>query len=71
MHADPVIRFPILATCPAIDDVIVAMRVQVYVPSTWEDSDPRYIQNAEEVKLRSMSTKVQRHLERTHIIIIS
>lgn len=44
------------------------MRVQVYVPSTWEDSDPRYIQNAEEVKLRSMSTKVHRHLEYTHTL---
>jgi hypothetical protein len=44
--------------------MMVMMMMQVYtdrdvlVPSTWEDSDPRLITNAEEVRLRSMSTKV-------------
>ena len=28
------------------------------VPTEWEDSDPRYIQNAADVKLRSFTTKV-------------
>ncbi len=32
----------------------------VQEPSGWEESDPRYIVNADEVKLRSFSTKVHR-----------
>jgi len=39
-------------------DLLVYTDKEVFVPSTWEDSDPRYIANAEEVRLRSMSTKV-------------
>jgi mitotic spindle assembly checkpoint protein MAD2 len=41
-------------------DLLVYTDKEVLVPSTWEDSDPRYIQNAEEVKLRSLSTKVHK-----------
>lgn len=30
------------------------------VPRAWEESDPRYISNSDEVKLRSFTTKVHR-----------
>merc|ERR1712194_981853 len=30
------------------------------VPQAWEESDPRYIANSDEVKLRSFTTKVHR-----------
>ena len=30
------------------------------VPKAWEESDPRYIANSDEVRLRSFTTKVHR-----------
>ena len=32
----------------------------VDVPQTWEESDPKYINNQQEVRLRSFSTKVHK-----------
>ena len=30
------------------------------VPQKWEDSDPRYIMNSQEVKLRSFTTSIHK-----------
>jgi len=39
-------------------DLLVYARKKADVPTTWEDSDPKYITNAEEVKLRSFTTSI-------------
>ena len=39
-------------------DLIVYTKKDSDTPQEWEESDPRFIQNAETVKLRSFSTKV-------------
>ncbi len=41
-------------------DLLVYTDKDVMVPATWEDSDPRLIQHAEEVRLRSVNTKVHK-----------
>lgn len=41
-------------------DLLVYTDKDVLVPGTWEDSDPRLIQHAEEVRLRSVNTKVHK-----------
>eukprot|EP00624_Nannochloropsis_granulata_P000657 evm.model.NODE_125_length_9976_cov_21.073877.2 len=41
-------------------DLLVYTDKNVLVPATWEDSDPRLIQHAEEVRLRSVNTKVHK-----------
>src|SRR6056297_2597732 len=41
-------------------DLLVYTDKDVLVPATWEDSDPRLIQQAEEVRLRSVNTKVHK-----------
>lgn len=43
-------------------DLLVYTDAASDVPTEWEDSDPRYIQNAADVKLRSFTTKVRCHL---------
>ena len=58
-----VTRAPVAAAAPL---PVSTRPLQVYtsneceVPSQWEESDPRYITNAAEVKLRSFSTKVHK-----------
>lgn len=39
-------------------DLLVYARKKADVPNTWEDSDPKYITNAQEVKLRSFTTSI-------------
>lgn len=43
---------------PACFDLLVYADKQATVPVTWEDSDPCFIANSEQVKLRSFDTKV-------------
>ncbi|CAN0018014.1 unnamed protein product [Phaeothamnion confervicola] len=43
---------------PCAFDLLVYADKDAAVPLQWEESDPRYIQNASEVKLRGFSTKV-------------
>jgi len=45
----------------AVFDLLVYADKQATVPVTWEDSDPCFIANAEQVKLRSFDTKVSDH----------
>lgn len=39
-------------------DLLIYTRKTAVVPKKWEDSDPRYIMNSQEVKLRSFTTSV-------------
>eukprot|EP00891_Asterochloris_glomerata_P009275 jgi/Astpho2/9275/e_gw1.00139.40.1_t len=41
-------------------DLLVYTDASSEVPTEWEESDPRYIQNAADVKLRSFTTKVHK-----------
>jgi len=41
-------------------DLLVYTDNNVDVPQTWEESDPKYINNQQEVRLRSFSTKVHK-----------
>lgn len=44
---------------PCSFDLLVYTTQDADVPVQWEESDPRYITNAAEVKLRSFSTRVR------------
>ena len=52
---------PLLAE-PCSFDLLVYADAAASVPLTWEDSDPCYIEKAEEVRLRSFTTKVMIYL---------
>jgi mitotic spindle assembly checkpoint protein MAD2 len=41
-------------------DLLVYTDSETEVPLEWEESDPKYIANATDVKLRSMTTKVHK-----------
>lgn len=41
-------------------DLLVYTDQDAQVPGSWEESDPKYIQNSTEVKLRSFTTKVHK-----------
>jgi len=41
-------------------DLLVYAKKECEVPTTWEESDARYIQNSSEVRLRSFTTKIHR-----------
>mmetsp|Transcript_2832 Transcript_2832/g.7499 ORF Transcript_2832/g.7499 Transcript_2832/m.7499 type:complete len:210 (-) Transcript_2832:191-820(-) len=45
---------------PCSFDLLVYTNSESTVPQQWEESDPRYITNAAEVKLRSFTTKVHK-----------
>jgi len=45
---------------PCTFDLLVYTDNDVDVPQAWEESDPRYIANSDEVKLRSFTTKVHK-----------
>mmetsp|Transcript_46739 Transcript_46739/g.77383 ORF Transcript_46739/g.77383 Transcript_46739/m.77383 type:complete len:203 (+) Transcript_46739:109-717(+) len=45
---------------PCTFDLLVYTDTDVEVPKAWEESDPRYINSSDEVKLRSFTTKVHR-----------
>lgn len=44
---------------PCSFDMLVYTKKDVVVPAKWEDSDPCYIMNSQEVKLRSFTTSVR------------
>lgn len=39
-------------------DLLIHTDLDTQVPKSWEESDPKYISNSAEVKLRSFTTKV-------------
>ena len=43
---------------PCSFDLLVYTKKDAAIPAKWEDSDPRYIMNSQEVKLRSFTTSV-------------
>lgn len=43
---------------PCFFDLLIYADKEATVPVQWEDSDPCYIKNAEQVKMRSFDTKV-------------
>eukprot|EP00815_Leptocylindrus_aporus_P006833 CAMPEP_0116064220 /NCGR_PEP_ID=MMETSP0322-20121206/8957_1 /TAXON_ID=163516 /ORGANISM="Leptocylindrus danicus var. apora, Strain B651" /LENGTH=228 /DNA_ID=CAMNT_0003550141 /DNA_START=379 /DNA_END=1065 /DNA_ORIENTATION=+ len=45
---------------PCSFDLLVYTNLEAIVPKKWEESDPRYIINSQEVKLRSFSTSVHK-----------
>lgn len=45
---------------PCSFDLLVYTNKEATVPQKWEDSDPRYILNSQEVKLRSFTTSVHK-----------
>jgi len=45
---------------PCSFDLLVYTKKDVAVPTKWEDSDPCYIMNSQEVKLRSFTTSVHK-----------
>jgi len=50
---------PILSE-PCTFDLLVYADNEVDVPLSWEESDPKYIANSSEVRLRSFTTKVHK-----------
>jgi mitotic spindle assembly checkpoint protein MAD2 len=51
------------AACPAragTFDLLVYADKDMATPETWEESDPRYIENPAEVHLRSFTTKIHK-----------
>ena len=44
---------------PCSFDLLVYTNQDAQVPQKWYDSDPRYIMNSQEVKLRSFTTTVR------------
>lgn len=45
---------------PCSFDLLVYTNKEANVPKLWEDSDPKYIMNSQEVKLRSFTTSVHK-----------
>ncbi|CAM9339184.1 unnamed protein product, partial [Chrysoparadoxa australica] len=45
---------------PCAFDLLVYTDTGAMVPTTWESSDPKYIQDSSEVRLRSFTTKVHK-----------
>jgi len=45
---------------PCSFDLLVYTEKDAVVPQKWEDSDPRFIMNSQEVKLRSFTTTVHK-----------
>jgi len=41
-------------------DLLVYTHPECHVPQSWEESDPKYIQKSQEVRLRSFTTKVHK-----------
>ena len=48
---------------PCCFDLLIYADKEATVPVTWEDSDPCFIANSEQVKLRSFNTKVRHKLQ--------
>mmetsp|Transcript_27351 Transcript_27351/g.54612 ORF Transcript_27351/g.54612 Transcript_27351/m.54612 type:complete len:228 (+) Transcript_27351:29-712(+) len=49
-----------LLTEPCSFDLLIYTSLEADVPQKWEESDPRYILNSQEVKLRSFTTSVHK-----------
>jgi len=45
---------------PCTFDLLVYTNMDVTVPQAWEESDPKYITNSQEVRLRSFTTKIHK-----------
>mmetsp|Transcript_7043 Transcript_7043/g.8075 ORF Transcript_7043/g.8075 Transcript_7043/m.8075 type:complete len:204 (+) Transcript_7043:175-786(+) len=54
------VTFLPLLSDPCTFDLLVYTHASSSVPTEWEESDPRYIQNSAEVRLRSFTTKVHK-----------
>ena len=54
------VSFLPLLDFPCAFDLLVYTAADVAVPTTWEESDPRYISKSNEVRLRSFTTKVHK-----------
>ena len=54
------VTFLPLLSEPCTFDMLVYTDAQAEVPASWEESDPKYINNSEDVKLRSFTTKVHK-----------
>lgn len=54
------VTFLPLLTEPCSFDLLVYTDKSTVVPQKWEDSDPRYIMDSQEVKLRSFTTSVHK-----------
>jgi mitotic spindle assembly checkpoint protein MAD2 len=52
------VTFLPLLTSPCTFDLLVYTDSSVDIPVAWEESDPKYIANSAEVRLRSFTTKV-------------
>lgn len=55
------VTFLPLLSEPCCFDLLVYADQNATVPVTWEDSDPCFISNSEEVRLRSFTTQVSEH----------
>jgi hypothetical protein len=55
------VTFLPLLTEPCSFDLLIYTDKKAIVPKKWEDSDPRYIMNSQEVKLRSFTTSVREY----------
>jgi hypothetical protein len=60
------VTFLPLLSEPCCFDLLVYADQAATVPITWEDSDPCYISNSEEVRLRSFNTQVRLEPSRVH-----
>ncbi|CAK4074346.1 unnamed protein product [Aphanomyces euteiches] len=54
------VSFLPLLNDPCTFDLLVYTDKDVLVPQTWEESDPRFVNNSVQVRLRSFSTKVHK-----------
>ncbi|RHY76125.1 hypothetical protein DYB30_002254 [Aphanomyces astaci] len=54
------VSFLPLLNDPCTFDLLVYTDKDVHVPQTWEESDPRLVENSVEVRLRSFTTKVHK-----------
>lgn len=54
------VTFLPLLTSPCTFDLLVYTDSAVDIPQAWEESDPRYISNSAEVRLRSFTTKIHK-----------
>jgi len=45
---------------PCTFDLLLYTNKETQVPKAWEESDPKFIANSEEVKLRSFTTKIHK-----------
>ncbi|ETO10448.1 mitotic spindle assembly checkpoint protein MAD2 [Reticulomyxa filosa] len=62
---------PILEV-PCTFDLLIYTDKDCTVPVKWEESDPRFIKNSEEVRLRSFTTKVQTlNIIRSFFVVLS